>query len=339
MHLTNRFPVANSFIVPSKGKSGGLWLLWDDDINLTIIRASASFILAFVVNIVSNKAFALVCMYGDPSHHSTNVMWKDVSDFACENSGKPLFFMGDLNDIMYPCEKNDVSNVNYKRLNNFCSLIKDCGLMDLGYNGPAYTWCNKRYSSKPTYERRCLANAEWCAMYPNANIYNLPILSSDHAPILTILHSNYKKLTYHFKFENWWLSEEDFQETAIKAWSTSINQPFCVRTKHMAGSLRSWSKKKKPLQHKIRELESEIEKTQCIPPDQRNHCKEGMLVKEYEDTMSKLTKFISRELKSIGLSRVIETLVFSIMLLLKGEEKTGYRPSSPQKEFGLLILK
>jgi hypothetical protein len=78
-----------------------------------------------------------------------------------------------------------------------------------------------------------LANAEWSSLFPNANIYNLPILQGDHAPVMAILHSKFKKPTYHFKFENWWLLEDDFQETAMNAWETSHKQSFTIRTRHL----------------------------------------------------------------------------------------------------------
>ena len=40
IQLSNRFNMANSLVVPPEGRSGGLWLLWDNDIDLKITRAS-----------------------------------------------------------------------------------------------------------------------------------------------------------------------------------------------------------------------------------------------------------------------------------------------------------
>jgi endonuclease/exonuclease/phosphatase family metal-dependent hydrolase len=92
-------------------------------------------------------------------------------------------------------------------------MIKNCGLLDLGYKGPAYTWTNKRFSSNPTYERldRCLGNAEWCAAFPTTTVYHLPMMRSDHVSILAVLNTNHPKTNKVFKFENWWLLEQDFQ--------------------------------------------------------------------------------------------------------------------------------
>jgi hypothetical protein len=36
---------------------------------------------------------------------------------------------------------------------------------------------------------RYLANAEWCGVFPNTNVFNIPIM--------------FGRLKLHFKFENW----------------------------------------------------------------------------------------------------------------------------------------
>jgi hypothetical protein len=90
---------------------------------------------------------------------------------------------------MHAHEKLGSTRVNVNRINAFCAYVKQCGFIDLGYNGPAYTWTNKRFTYVPTYERldRCLGNAEWCKVFPSTTIYHLPMMYSDHAPILAVL--------------------------------------------------------------------------------------------------------------------------------------------------------
>lgn len=288
-----------SFVVPSEGRSGGLWLLWDSDIDLKVIRADSNIILASLVNNPTKEAFCLICMYGDPSHFRTKDLWKQISTFVDENNGKPMLCMGDLNEIMYPQDKSNANYVNQSRINLFCSLVKNCGLFDLGYNGPAYTWCNKRYSSKPLYERldRFLANAEWSSLFPNANIYNLPILQGDHAPIMAVLHSKFKKPTYHFKFENWWLLEDDFQGTAKQAWEATHNYQFTARTRYLTGALKSWRKKKKPLQNQLNDIEEKIKEIQEKPFQEQDHNAEEKLTVAYEQTMTRLTEYYKQRAK------------------------------------------
>jgi hypothetical protein len=97
-----------------------------------------------------------------------------------------------------------------RRINAFCAHVKQCGFIDLGYSGSAYTWTNnRRFSTNPTYERldHCLGNAEWCMAFPNTMIYHLTMLRSDHALILVVLNSKRFRTNKPFRFENWWIME------------------------------------------------------------------------------------------------------------------------------------
>jgi endonuclease/exonuclease/phosphatase family metal-dependent hydrolase len=136
--------------------------------------------------------------------------------------------MGDLNDIMHPNEKAGPGRPDIMRINAFCNHVKQCGFIDLGYSGPDYTWTNRRHNTTPTFERldRCLANAEWCTAYPNTTVYHLPMLCSDHAPILTLLNSSRRCTNKPFRFENWWLMEQEYEQVAQTSWQRSNNRPF-----------------------------------------------------------------------------------------------------------------
>jgi endonuclease/exonuclease/phosphatase family metal-dependent hydrolase len=162
----------------------------------------------------SNVRFGLVCVYGDPYHSKTSAIWEEVAAFVYDNHNLPILCMGDLNDLLYDMDKSS-ANINRSRMYAFRALVKNCGFFDLGYSGPAYTWTNKIFTSKPVFERldRCLVNAEWCDAFPISNIYNMPIIHtlSDHAAILLSTEGHVRKIKRSFKFENWWIKESDFQ--------------------------------------------------------------------------------------------------------------------------------
>ncbi|GJN09889.1 hypothetical protein PR202_ga27938 [Eleusine coracana subsp. coracana] len=190
--LINRFLVKDSHVVPATGQSGGLWLMWNDEVDLNIVSSSHHLILATVMCKPSNKLYNRVCIYGDPHHCHTNEIWEEVSHFVLLNPDIPTFCMGDLNNIMHVNEKYGPTAA---RICNFCCLVKNCGFFGLGYNGPAYTWTNKRFATNPTFQRldRCLANAAWCTAFSRTAVFHMPMLYSDHAPILAILDSQTQK--------------------------------------------------------------------------------------------------------------------------------------------------
>ena len=186
--ITNHFNLNDAFVVPAQGQSGGLWLMWNNEVDITVIDHNHNFIFALCINKTSMRQYGLVCIYGDPHHRTTRAIWEQVLDFVEQNSNLPMFCMGDMNNLMHVNEKLGPTRADVNRINEFCAYVKQCGFIDLGYSGPAYTWTNKRFSSIPTYERldRCLGNAEWCMTYPATTIYHLPMMYSDHAPILAV---------------------------------------------------------------------------------------------------------------------------------------------------------
>lgn len=58
-HLNSRFNSANSFVVPANGLSGGLWLLWTDEVQVTVKFSNCYVILAVVVHLATNLEFVL----------------------------------------------------------------------------------------------------------------------------------------------------------------------------------------------------------------------------------------------------------------------------------------
>lgn len=62
--LINRFSVVDAFVVPAQGQSGGLWLIWKQDIIITVVDHSPNYIFGLCDNTVDHKQFGLVCLYG-----------------------------------------------------------------------------------------------------------------------------------------------------------------------------------------------------------------------------------------------------------------------------------
>uniref|UniRef100_A0ACD5YDC5 Uncharacterized protein n=1 Tax=Avena sativa TaxID=4498 RepID=A0ACD5YDC5_AVESA len=214
------------------------------------------------------------------------------------------------------CDQDTTSaNVNHYRMRTFKGYVKQCALLDMGFSGPAYTWTNKRFSSTPVFERldRCFANAEWCDLFPNTNVFNLPIMFGDHAPILVSTESQYRRPKLKFKFENWWTMEEDFQNVAKTTWDLSITKPFHTRMTNLAGTLKKWCKKKKPIQQQLDTLQQQINSIQMKPIQEQDHSLEVKLIAQYEENMTKLTNFTGKEQKNIGPLKETETHPFSIM--------------------------
>lgn len=59
-------------------------------------------------------------------------------------------------------------------------------LQDIPFSGPRFTWTNNREEDSLIMERldRGYASMDWMNSFPQTHIQNLPIIHSDHGPIL-----------------------------------------------------------------------------------------------------------------------------------------------------------
>lgn len=120
---------------------------------------------------------------------------------------------------------------------------------------------------------------------------------SDHALILLSIDGHVRRIKCTFKFENWWIKEQDFQSHAKSAWSKTANKPFSARTNKLAGALKVWCRKNKPLQEELNELEEEIKQIQQQPIQNQDHTVEASLVNRYEKNLTKLTDYYAQREK------------------------------------------
>jgi hypothetical protein len=139
-----------------------------------------------------------------------------------------LYLYGGFQQYYVVTKKLGPKPANCHLISNLCCLVKDNGFFDLGYNVHAYTLMNKRFDSNPTYEclDRFLANAAWCVQFTNIVVCHLLMMKSDHAPILVVLSSSHRKTSKPFKFENWWLLTDDYENVAKASWKNPLSNHF-----------------------------------------------------------------------------------------------------------------
>ncbi|KAL5550226.1 hypothetical protein UlMin_000402 [Ulmus minor] len=105
-------------------------------------------------------------------------------------------------------------------MNHFREAINHCGLADLGFRGPKFTW-NRGNGACLVQERldRMLGNSTWVELFPNSLVHHLNLRGSDHRPLLvellqaderSIFGKTWKKGRFHF--EEAWTDEEEYKE-------------------------------------------------------------------------------------------------------------------------------
>ncbi|KAH0737812.1 hypothetical protein KY290_036517 [Solanum tuberosum] len=137
---------------------------------------------------------------------------------------------------------------NIRKSLEFIRVIEACGLMNLGFNGPGFTWSNQRGINFRNWKRldRAMVNGRGLQDIPHTSITHLPSVGSDHCPLLmemNALPDNYSK---YFIFLNCWADQPSFVETITYCWSRPIEGypmwTFHQKMKTLASNLSVWSK-------------------------------------------------------------------------------------------------
>ncbi|MQL69059.1 hypothetical protein Taro_001347 [Colocasia esculenta] len=110
----------------------------------------------------------------------------DQLDTYTKTLSEPFILIGDMDAIMSQQDKIGGLVFCFNQARNFINAITNNGLLDLGFEGPAFTWTNKRKFDAIIKE--CLdgafATASWRLAFPSTVVFHLPRLLSDHCPIL-----------------------------------------------------------------------------------------------------------------------------------------------------------
>lgn len=124
----------------------------------------------------------------------------------------------------------------------FYDLLLHHGLVDLGFAGPPFTWCNGRQGARRTKERldKGFANTAFSILFPRAIVHHLPRTSSDHCPLLLESQGRCSKGPKPFKFEQFWLKESTSGAVIKGAWNTQVEGSTTFQLSKKIGACSFW---------------------------------------------------------------------------------------------------
>lgn len=164
---------------------------------------------------------------------------------------KAWMIMGDFNEILDGVESSrfeDMSRIP-GGMRDFQSLVLPCQLTDMAYQGPRYTWCNKREEGVICRKLdRVLLNDEALCRFSNAYSIFEAGGCSDHMRCKVQLVTSSEKIKRPFKYVNAISSVPSFHPMVQKYWDST------VRMYHSTSAMFCFSKKLKLLKPLIREL-------------------------------------------------------------------------------------
>ncbi|KAF7136529.1 hypothetical protein RHSIM_Rhsim08G0129100 [Rhododendron simsii] len=97
-----------------------------------------------------------------PCREGRDQLWEDLGNIG-HSEHLPWLCMGDFNEVLRTNDKFEGNIPSQRRLSSFHRMLNSCGLVDLGFQGPRFTWRNNRAGEDHIMERidMAFANSKW----------------------------------------------------------------------------------------------------------------------------------------------------------------------------------
>ena len=141
--LQKRLEFTQGIMVPCDGRSGGLAMLWREGVDVRFKSCSHSHIDVVVHGDGGAKPWRASGFYGHPDARKRYVSWELLISLK-NQCMMPWIVFGDFNEITHPDEKLGWLEQDANQMRSFRECLNVCGLIDLGFVGQRFTWCNER---------------------------------------------------------------------------------------------------------------------------------------------------------------------------------------------------
>ncbi|KAK6119801.1 hypothetical protein DH2020_046456 [Rehmannia glutinosa] len=273
--LKENLGFSNGVVVESVGNSGGLALLWKEEVNLSVKLMGRFFVDSVIQS--DGGQWRFTGFYGNPDKSARALSWSLIRRLSSQMS-LPWLIGGDFNEILYPSEKYGGADTIQSCMDNFRATIEHCNLNDLGWSGPRFTWRKGLRNLNNLHERldRFFGTQSWIDTFKNFGVFHGDFHGSDHRAIWVLTDCvlaskiNAKRKNRPFYFEPAWMSADSFPEALQSSWSAGKQQSesFLEQLNICGKSLRDWSKSVfGDIRRKVENLQKELTKANSASPD------------------------------------------------------------------------
>ncbi|CAL2226101.1 unnamed protein product [Prunus armeniaca] len=189
LNVIKKLGFSKYHVVDANGFSGGLWMLWNENVScIDIVAHSRQSITALIK--MSHIDWLFTVVYVHPCPGIQSQLWIYLDGIASA-SNIPWMIAGDFNELVDNSEKCGGNPISHR--SGLVEWIDRNQLIDLGFIGAQFTWCRKNENDILTWEKldRGLSNIDWRHNFPKAFVRHLPRVKSDHCPLLISLQSSH----------------------------------------------------------------------------------------------------------------------------------------------------
>ncbi|KAL0345438.1 UNVERIFIED_CONTAM: hypothetical protein Sradi_4375100 [Sesamum radiatum] len=236
--------------VAPRGRSGGLMLLWEKSQVVQIRSYSDDYIDAEIQGEDGNGKWRFTDFYCNPEVTRRKASWERLVRLS-QDSSLPWMCAGDFNEVLFQHEKTGCARPGWQ-IRDFRNALQQSNFSDIGYEGQTFTWWNRREHPSTVRARldRACANVRWQMQFPNSRVEHLPLIHSDHCPLLIrFLPNPYVKPEQQkrrFRFEAMWLRSPRCEEVIRSGWgevqARDPNHTVWEKVRNCRVALLQWEK-------------------------------------------------------------------------------------------------
>ncbi|XP_033129527.1 uncharacterized protein LOC108872236 [Brassica rapa] len=250
------FPGWSSITNYEHHRLGRIWVLWSPKVRVTPCFQSAQMITCSIL--LEDMAEEIFCsfVYGFNLAEERKELWRDIKSHQDSPliQKSPWLVFGDFNEILDSVEHSDVdSSHDSSGMRDFQEVVNYCSLVDMSYQGPRFTWSNKRDNGVICKKLdRTLMNEVWMRLFPQSYCVFDAGGCSDHQRCRISIRLEEMKPMKPFKFVNAVVDMPEFLPLVGDFWlgteplfnSTSALFRLAKKLKALKPALRKLSKEK-----------------------------------------------------------------------------------------------
>lgn len=193
-----------------------IWLFWDSAVTLDVVVVHQQHVTVRIMHNASSILLSIV--YGSIHVDIRTSLWSSLDQFSSYDEN--WIIGGDFNSILSQSEKLGGLLYSDRAISDFQNFVHNNSLLDVGFSGDPYTWCNGASGSKRIWIRldRVLVNLKSSLLFSNLHVTHLVRHLSDHCPILIKLDLT-NKSPHYFKFNKDWAFNETVSNYIHSNWS------------------------------------------------------------------------------------------------------------------------
>lgn len=203
--------------------NGKIWCLWKTIGPVSIITNDYQQITIKLEDTLYNSFTFISAIYSKCTLVERQDLWNSLESTSM-GINDPWCIGGDFNVIYDPGAKiGGKPHKMYKSI-DFLNCMDNCGVTDIGFSGPKFTWCNNRRPSQRIWKRldRVFINDKWANFFQNTTINHLARTGSDHRPLLMKCFNTNQNFIKYFRFLNIWTKQDGFLNIVKETWDTQI---------------------------------------------------------------------------------------------------------------------